>query len=122
MNTSARRPITHLPSTCDAPTAIIDPGPVLAAVVRDLRAGVAPGVIGARFHHAVAALVVDLACTAGRGGHTVALSGGVFQNALLLRLVSHALRERNVDVITHRLVPPNDGGIALGQLLVGNSV
>jgi hydrogenase maturation protein HypF len=56
------------------------------------------------------------------GDHTVALSGGVFQNALLLRLVSRALRQNGFGVITHRVVPPNDGGIALGQLLVGNSV
>jgi hydrogenase maturation protein HypF len=67
-------------------------------------------------------LVVELARTATPGSHTIALSGGVFQNALLLRLVSSALRERNFEVITHRVVPPNDGGIALGQLLVGNSV
>ena len=53
---------------------------------------------------------------------TIALSGGVFQNALLLRLVLRALRDKVFEVITHRLVPPNDGGIALGQLLVGNSV
>ena len=106
----------------DVPTAIIDPAPVLAAVVSDIRAGVAPGVIGARFHRAVAAVVVELACTVTPGDHTIALSGGVFQNALLLRLVSRALRENGFGVITHRLVPPNDGGIALGQLLVGNSV
>ncbi len=106
----------------DVPTAIIDPAPVLAAVVSDIRAGVAPGVIGARFHRAVAAVVVELACTVAPGDHTIALSGGVFQNALLLRLVSRALRENGFGVITHRLVPPNDGGIALGQLLVGNSV
>ena len=56
------------------------------------------------------------------GDHTIALSGGVFQNALLLRLVLRALRDKDFEVITHRLVPPNDGGIALGQLLVGNSV
>ncbi len=101
--------------------AIIDPGPVLAAVVCDVRAGVPPGVIGARFHHAVAALVAELAGTLTPGGHPIALSGGVFQNVLLLRLVSRALRDKDFDVITHRLVPPNDGGIALGQLLVGNS-
>jgi hydrogenase maturation protein HypF len=105
----------------DVPT-IIDPAPVLAAVVSDIRAGVAPGVIGARFHRAVAAVVVELACTVTPGDHTIALSGGVFQNALLLRLVSRALRENGFGVITHRVVPPNDGGIALGQLLVGNSV
>jgi hydrogenase maturation protein HypF len=100
--------------------AVIDPGPVLAAVVADVRSGVTAGVIGARFHDAVAALVVELAETVAHGRQTVALSGGVFQNALLLRLVTAALRERDFEVITHRLVPPNDGGLALGQLLVGN--
>jgi len=50
-----------------------------------------------------------------------ALSGGVFQNALLLRLALRELHRRGFDVMTHRRVPPNDGGIALGQLLVGNS-
>ncbi len=102
--------------------AVVDPAPVLAAVVDDVRAGVPQGVIGARFHRAVAALVVELAVAATPGRPTVALSGGVFQNVLLLRLVLRALREKDFEVITHRLVPPNDGGIALGQLLVGNSV
>ena len=58
---------------------------MLAAVVADVRDGVPAGVIGARFHHAVADLVVDLAEHAAETP-TVALSGGVFQNALLLRL------------------------------------
>jgi hydrogenase maturation protein HypF len=102
-------------------TALIDPAPVLAAVVCDVRAGVTPGVIGARFHHAVAALVVELAGTVTSGRHTVALSGGVFQNALLVRQVWRGLRDKGFEVITHRLVPPNDGGLALGQLLVGSS-
>ena len=59
---------THSRSTRDRTPAMIDPAPVLAAVVSDVRAGVAPGVIGARFHRAVAALVVDLAAavTSGR--------------------------------------------------------
>jgi hydrogenase maturation protein HypF len=102
-------------------TALIDPGPVLDAVVRDRRAGVAAGVIGARFHHAVADLIVGLASEDGDTSQTVALSGGVFQNALLLSLTLKALHARGILVITHRWVPPNDGGIALGQLLVGNS-
>jgi hydrogenase maturation protein HypF len=96
-----------------------DPGPILSAVVIDVRAGVRPGVIGVRFHHAVADLVVDVATAAETP--TVALSGGVFQNALLLRLAGQRLRAEGFEVITHRHVPPNDGGIALGQLLVGNS-
>lgn len=101
--------------------AVIDPGPVLAAVMRDVRADVPPGVIGARFHHAVAALVVGLAGLEDTGGQPIALSGGVFQNALLLRLVVNGLRARGFGVITHRRVPPNDGGISLGQLLVGTT-
>jgi hydrogenase maturation protein HypF len=101
--------------------AVIDPAPVLAAVITDLRAGVPAGVVGARFHRAVADLIVDLAAGDDSGTRTVALSGGVFQNALLLRLTLEALGHKGFDVITHRYVPPNDGGIALGQLLVGNS-
>jgi hydrogenase maturation protein HypF len=101
--------------------ALIDPAPVLDAVVGDRGAGVPPGVIGARFHRAVADLIVDLAVENGGTSQTVALSGGVFQNALLLELTLKGLHARGIHVITHRRVPPNDGGIALGQLLVGNS-
>ena len=101
-------------------TALIDPAPVLGAVVDDIRAGVSAGVIGARFHRAVAVLVLDLATA--HPGYTVALSGGVFQNALLLRTTRTLLVDNGFDVITHRKVPPNDAGIALGQLLVGNAV
>jgi hydrogenase maturation protein HypF len=101
--------------------AVIDPARVITAVIADLRAGVPAGVIGARFHRAVADLIVDLAATEDAATQTVALSGGVFQNALLLRLALEGLRAKGFEVITHRYVPPNDGGIALGQLLVGNS-
>jgi hydrogenase maturation protein HypF len=103
------------------PTALIDPAPVLKAVIRDRRADVPAGLIGARFHHAVAGLIVDIAEGERDASQTVALSGGVFQNALLLRLALNGLRNKGFEVITHRRVPPNDGGIALGQLLVGNS-
>ncbi len=100
---------------------VFDPAPVLAAIIDDKRTGTPTGVIGARFHRAVADLVVDLAATEDTGNQPVALSGGVFQNALLLRLVLDGLRAKGFGVITHRHVPPNDGGIALGQLLVGTS-
>ncbi|OBF37765.1 carbamoyltransferase HypF [Mycobacterium sp. ACS1612] len=100
---------------------VIDPRPVLRAVVSDQRAGVPAGVIGARFHRAVADLIVDVAAAAGDAVPTVALSGGVFQNALLLQLTLDGLQARGIDAITHHAVPPNDGGIALGQLMVGAS-
>jgi hydrogenase maturation protein HypF len=99
--------------------ALIDPTPVVRAVVRDQRAGIPPAVIGAQFHSAVADLVVDIATQDRDASQTVALSGGVFQNALLLRLTLKRLGANGFTVITHRYVPPNDGGIALGQLLVG---
>ncbi len=76
------------------PTALIDPAPVLGAVVADVRAGVTAGVIGAGFHRAVAALIVGLA--AANPGHTVALSGGVFQNALLLRTTPHTAGRQRI--------------------------
>jgi hydrogenase maturation protein HypF len=101
--------------------AVVDPAPVVAAVIADTRSGVAAGVVGARFHRAVADLIVRLATSVVTDVPTVALSGGVFQNALLLRLTMCGLQDKGFDVITHRFVPPNDGGIALGQLLVGNS-
>ncbi len=104
-----------------AAPALIDPAPLLCAVVDDVRTGVPPGVIGARFHAAVAQLIADLAAECAIGTHTIALSGGVFQNALLLSASSTALNNSGFEVITHRRVPPNDGGIALGQLMVGTS-
>jgi len=99
---------------------IADPGPVLRAVVADLRAGVPIGPIGARFHAGVVELVVQLARIARDqgAGSTVALSGGVFQNARLLSGTREALRVNGFLPLYHRHVPPNDGGLALGQIVV----
>ena len=101
--------------------ALIDPAPLLGAVLDDVRNGVPARVIGARFHSAVTRLVVHLAAECAPDTNTIALSGGVFQNALLVRHSLTALNDNGFTVITHRHVPPNDGGIALGQLMVGNS-
>jgi hydrogenase maturation protein HypF len=100
--------------------AVLDPAPVLAAIVSDLLTGVPKAVVGARFHHAVARLIVDLA-TADASTRRVALSGGVFQNALLLQSTLAGLRAAGLEALTHRRVPPNDGGLALGQLMIGTA-
>ncbi|MEU8518803.1 carbamoyltransferase HypF [Streptomyces sp. NPDC048577] len=97
-----------------------DPGPVLAAVVADVRAGTDPATIAARFHRSVAGLVATL-CRHARERHgtdTVALTGGVFANTLLSSACARTLREDGFIVLRHRHVPPNDGGLSLGQLMV----
>ncbi|MFJ2211809.1 carbamoyltransferase HypF [Streptomyces sp. NPDC101062] len=102
---------------------VADPGPVVRAVVSDVRAGVAPELIAARFHTAVARLTADLAelCRKQTGLGVVALGGGVFQNAVLLEATQQALEERDFTVLRPRLLPPNDGGLAFGQLLIAAS-
>lgn len=97
-----------------------DPAPVLAAVAADVRAGVARSVIAARFHAGVAALVVTLCglARAARGPDTVALTGGVFANTLLSSACARALRADGFTVLRHGRIPPGDGGLSLGQLMV----
>ncbi|WP_109530099.1 carbamoyltransferase HypF [Nocardia aurea] len=109
------------------PVTVAGPWPVVIrstdlvrAVAGDLRRGVPAGVIAARFHHgladAVAAAVRMIAQATGLG--TVALSGGVFGNLVLLGGVADRLRADGLRVLTHRRVPCNDGGISLGQAVV----
>ncbi len=100
----------------------IDAGPVIRAVVADVQADVALPVISAKFHNAVAHLIWQLSMwlQEKEGLHQVALSGGVFQNATLLELTVARLKEKGFETLTHRLVPPNDGGLALGQAVVAN--
>jgi hydrogenase maturation protein HypF len=99
---------------------VADPGPVIRAAASDVLAGVATEQIAAGFHAAVTALIVELAelCRDRTGLGVVALGGGVFQNALLLESAQRALTGRGLTVLRPRLLPPNDGGIALGQILV----
>lgn len=101
-------------------TLVGDPGPVLAAAVADLADGAPAGLVAARFHTAVADLVAAVCRAAGErhGVRTVALSGGVFANVLLSSACSRVLRDDGFTVLRHRRVPPNDGGLALGQLMV----
>ncbi|WP_037673728.1 carbamoyltransferase HypF [Streptomyces globisporus] len=97
-----------------------DPAPLLTAVVADVLDGTPAAVVAARFHRAVARLVRTV-CAAARGEtgvETVALTGGVFANAVLSSACAEGLREDGFTVLRHRRIPPNDGGLALGQLVV----
>ncbi len=102
----------------------IDPTPLWQAIMADLENGLTPAVMSAKFHHAVADLIVQLSLRwrYQEGLNTVALSGGVFQNMTLLRQAVTGLRANNFTVLSHRLVPPNDGGLALGQAVVGRHI
>ena len=91
---------------------------IIRAVIDDLRAGRDVGTIAARFHNTIAQVVADV-CEAirdVRGLSLVALSGGVFQNELLLSRAVQELRRRGFEVLIHSRVPPNDGGLSLGQI------
>jgi hydrogenase maturation protein HypF len=95
---------------------------LLAAVVEDLHRGVSEGTIAVRFHNTVAQMTNEMCqLIANETGITqVALSGGVFQNRLLLRRTVNLLENSGFQVLTHRQVPCNDGGISLGQAVIAN--
>jgi hydrogenase maturation protein HypF len=99
---------------------ILDFGGTIRAILEDKRRGEDVGVIAAKFHNSVAAAIVRTCqwMRDERGIKTVALSGGVFQNELLLRRAVEALQTQGFKVFTNTLVPPNDGGLALGQAAV----
>lgn len=97
-----------------------DPGPMLQQIVDELKTGVRKSDIAASFHSAVARFVTGTATDLCRKHDvdTVVLTGGVFQNARLLSQCRSLLSSRGFEVLTNSSVPPNDGGIALGQAYV----
>jgi hydrogenase maturation protein HypF len=105
----------------EGPLAEIDPAPVLGAVLEDLAKGRSIPDVAAAFHRGVAGLVVDLSSDLARrhGCADVVVSGGVFQNRLLCECVMERARGAAIRIHQHALVPPNDGGVSLGQIAVG---
>jgi hydrogenase maturation protein HypF len=98
----------------------IDARPVISEAVRDARSGIPAAVIARRFHAGVASMIARVCerLRAETGIEQVALTGGVFMNAILLRESLELLGARGFRAFRHRLVPPNDGGLSLGQLAV----
>jgi hydrogenase maturation protein HypF len=95
---------------------------LLAAVVADVINKVPVAEISLKFHYTVANIIIEMCKLIADDSKIkrVGLSGGVFQNRLLLKLATAALKREGFEVLTHRLVPANDGGISLGQAVVAN--
>jgi hydrogenase maturation protein HypF len=99
----------------------IDPGTMFHLIVQDLIQGVPQAIIAARFHNSLAIMATD-ACEIIRretSVNSVVLSGGVWQNMLLLDKTVEKLTASDFVIYTHRQVPANDGGLALGQAAIG---
>jgi hydrogenase maturation protein HypF len=95
---------------------IIDWAPLMEALLEEKRGGVSVGKISARFHNTLVDVIAAVARRAGE--KRVALSGGCFQNARLLSGAAKRLSAEGFDVLFHRRVPTNDGGLSLGQAAV----
>jgi hydrogenase maturation protein HypF len=99
---------------------VLDPAPLVSAVMASLASGTPSALVAAGFHEtmaqATASAATELAARHGLG--TVALSGGVFQNVRLAEAVANGLKANGLDVLVHRQIPPNDGGISLGQAAI----
>ncbi len=93
---------------------------LIGEVVNDVSAGISIAAISAKFHNAVANLILKLSLKMREkfALNKVALSGGCFQNVALLQKTIALLIEKDFEILTHQKVPPNDGGLALGQAVV----
>lgn len=104
----------------DLAVRVLDWGPTVRAVIADVRRGEAVGRIASRVHNTLAAMIVAVSSRVGEP--LVALTGGCFQNARLLTLAVGRLRAAGFELLWHRRVPPNDGGVALGQVIAAARV
>lgn len=103
---------------------IINEKKIIMDIMKDLKDGVNKGKIAKRFHNTVIAFTIDM-CEKIRdikGINGVALSGGVFQNNILLKGIALGLEKQGFKVYTHGKIPTNDGGISLGQLVIANYI
>jgi len=101
---------------------VIDPTEMIRGIVRNLMDGTSSSKISGKLHRTIAGFIIKT-CETIRSKerlNRVILSGGVFQNIFLLSLVTEGLKKSGFDVYTHHLVPTNDGGISLGQAVIGH--
>lgn len=122
---TAARPRAYAPPSLvgGAGVVAVDWRGAVRAIVDDIRSGAEPASIAAGFHRFVADAIAAVAdAVAGESGRlAVGLTGGVFQNALLVAEASATLAAAGHEPFGHRIVPPNDGGVALGQMILGRA-
>ena len=101
----------------------INTSPIWSALLNDLQLGIDRALISSRFHVTLAQIIERMVLNIQRatGINTVALCGGVFQNATLLTLTYELLSRHSVDILCHSRVPCNDGGLALGQAAIATA-
>ena len=99
---------------------VIDPAPVITEIVNDTLKGISPAAVSYRFHAGVAGTITEICkrIKEEKNISDVALSGGVFQNAVLLKMVCRELKKNGLKVYVHRRLPANDGCISAGQAAV----
>jgi hydrogenase maturation protein HypF len=114
-------PPYRLRNRAEAAGCLLDGATLWPEVLEDLRAGRDKGEIAWRFHLGLARGLCETAVELGDRHNldTIALSGGVFQNRTLFELVEAGLRQAGFKVLSHQLVPANDGGLSLGQAAIG---
>jgi hydrogenase maturation protein HypF len=101
----------------DEASLVLNPGALITSVAQDILQGLPPGKVAARFHNSMAAYIAGTLkkLAVAHSIHTVGLTGGCFQNRLLTERTVARMSSSGLRVLLHRNVPPNDGGIAIGQ-------
>lgn len=113
------QPYPYLLSHADG-RIIFDASPVIDVIIKDHSSGISVAQVAGRFHFTLATMIEEVCAQIRQdtGLKRVVLSGGVFQNCLLTEMTLFRLEKSGFQVLTHSLVPPNDGGISLGQAVV----
>lgn len=98
----------------------IDPAPMWEGILQDIKQQISPSEIAAKFHISLAIVITEIVkqLTQEHKINQVSLTGGVFQNRILLQQTTKHLKKLGIEVFTHSIVPANDGGISLGQAVI----
>jgi len=103
---------------------VVNPAPLIKGILCDLEDNRSPGYISSKFHNSIVIMILKVCCSLRKawGLNRIALSGGCFQNTYLLSKSIEKLVVEGFKVFFHQRVPPNDGGLALGQALIANEI